>query len=45
MVEQYQQKLKDREDYSVNNQRLGLKRTANTNGYICLDITHNVCVV
>jgi hypothetical protein len=32
MVENYQQKLKEREDYGVTNQKLGIKKTANTNG-------------
>lgn len=35
VVEHYQQKLKEREEFSVNNQLQGLKRTANSNGYIC----------
>jgi len=34
MVEQYQNKLKEREDYTHTNQKLGIKRTANSNGYL-----------
>ena len=33
MVDNYEKKLKEREDMGVMNQRLGLKRTANSNGY------------
>lgn len=33
-VESQQQRLKQREEQLVTNQRLGLKRTANSNGYI-----------
>ena len=32
MVENYEKKLKDREETGLTNQRLGLKRTANSNG-------------
>jgi hypothetical protein len=32
-VEDYNQKLKDREEYGVMNQVMGAKRTANSNGY------------
>ena len=32
VVESYENKLKERENFGVMNQRLGLKRTANSNG-------------